>query len=96
MVKDNQPTGGTVKKFDLNDKRDHLALQTRLDWIGNNLRMNEPTWVWEGAIHKFEEDCGLSRGFISVINFPTFLPGNYKLTIHDLRYRLSTENKTKE
>ena len=73
-----------MSKFDLNDKRDQKAIQTRLDWIGNNLRMNEPSWVWEAALTIFEEDCGLSRGFINVKNFPDFLPGNYKLTVHDL------------
>ena len=77
-----------MSKFNLNDERDHLAIQTRLNWIGNNLRVSEPVWVWEGAINKFEEDCGLPKGFISVLNFPEFLPGNYKLTIHDLISRL--------
>jgi len=77
-----------VSKFDLNDKRDHLAIQTRLDWIGNNLRVSEPSWVWGAAIRQIEEDCGLPKGFISVLNFPDFLPGNYKLTVHNLISRL--------
>ena len=80
-----------MSKFDLNDERDHLAIQTRLDWICSTRRMHDPSWVWEAAITIFEEDCGLSRGFINVKNFHTFLPGNYKLTIHDLMYRLSIE-----
>ena len=85
-----------MSKFDLNDDRDHLAIQTRLDWICSTLRIHELDWVWEGAINKLEEDCGLSRGFINVKNFPEFLLGNYKLTIHDLKYRLLIENASKK
>jgi len=81
-----------VAKFDLNDERDHLAIQTRLDWIGSPLRIHELEWVWDSVVRRFEEDCGLPKRFISVINFPTFLPGHYGLTVHDLLYRLSIEN----
>ena len=77
-----------MSKFDLNDAKDSLIVQARLDWIFSPARVDEPIWVWRSAVQVFEEDCGLPKGFINVLNFPDFLPGNYKLTVQDLRNQL--------
>jgi len=89
-----------MSKFDLNDERDHLAIQTRLDWICHSARMVDPIWVWDSVVQVFEEDCGLQKGFIKsfqkdheVSLFYLWCQNqrDHKLAIHDLSYRLSIE-----